>query len=118
MKESKHQTIFNKMLRANPKVGHYELKVIRSFPIKETIFEGHQTKSLSALEEEVQVWKWSDADPRQKMCDSSCFPPLPAYVVFIFNDSYHACRISDVKELIKKGITMKEVLTICEFIFK
>ena len=118
MIESKHQTIFNKMLRSNPKVGHFELKVIKTKVIKENIFEPHQLQSLSALEEGHQVWKTSDADIRQKMCDTSCLPPMPAYVVFVFDGAYHSVRIGDVKDFIKEGITLQQAISMSEFIFK
>lgn len=87
-KEKDYQNLFNKYIRETKFYGFFELKKARlnSFPV--VLVEQHQIDSLLALDSNGLVWKLSDADMRQKPCDSMSIPPLRSYVVVFFSDLF------------------------------
>lgn len=96
-KESKWQIVFNKYLRQERGLnyGFYELKDAAGEYFNYKNFEDHQIESLTSLRWSGLVWKLSDADPRQKPCDTMCVPPLPAYVVIKYPKFFAVITVED-----------------------
>lgn len=89
MKESKNNTILNQYLREKRMYCYYELKVARGNTFSFSLIEENQHEGLIALAKEGMVWKLSDEDSRKKPCDGFCTPPLPAYLVIKFRDTFY-----------------------------
>jgi hypothetical protein len=113
-RESKWQVIFNKYLREERPYGFYELKLANNERLGLAQIEKHQYEALLAVETEGLVWKMSDADPREKPCDTLCIPPGPAYVVVKFDDGFYFIRIKEIENLKENGeIGMSKLTAKC-----
>ncbi len=121
-KEAKWQTLWNQYLRekrdkGEPLYGYFELKQTMKnyFPFSK--IEIHQYDGLQATEKSGLIWKFSDEDSRQKMCDCQCTPPLSSYVVIKFPDAYYMVLINDIVQMREAGhisITLEQAKTIAE----
>ena len=111
MRENKSNTILNQYLREKRLYCYYELKVAtgNTFPFSK--IESNQDQGLPALNKEGLVWKLSDEDSRKKPCDGFCTPPLPAYLVIKFKDTFYfidyewiaGLRASGAKSITEEG---------------
>ena len=97
-------------MTARPRVGHYEVKQTRTDSISFNCLEQVQEESLPGLEENHMYHKYSDADPRQKVCDFSVIPPLPAYVIIKFPKIATFIRIDDFLQ--EKKVSERKSLTV------
>lgn len=103
MKESKNNTILNQYLREKRMYCYYELKVAKGDRFDFSAIEKHQDEALPALEREGLVWKLSDEDSRKKPCDGFCAPPLPAYLVIRFGDTFYFILHSAIAKIRASG---------------
>lgn len=103
--EAKWNTILNQYLREKKLYCYYELKVCitKSFPFSK--IEKHQWEGLQALEQNGLVWKLSDEDQRQKMCDGFSTPPLPSYLVIKWPDGFYFIRFEEILNLMRHDQT-------------
>ncbi len=119
--EAKWQTLFNQYLREMQKKGEmygfYELKQTTKNSLPFSKIEIHQYDGLQATEKSGLVWKFSDNDMRQKVCDCVSVPPLPSYIVIKFPDAYYVIRIRDIVLMRENGgisITQEQAKDIAE----
>ncbi len=89
MRESKSNTVLNAYLREKRIYCYYELKVAKGNTLPFSAIEVNQDEGLPALALSGLVWKLSDEDSRKKPCDGFCTPPLPAYLVIKFAQTYY-----------------------------
>jgi len=104
--EAKSNTILNQYLREKRKEGfycYYELKVAQGNSFQFSKIEEGQDLGLPALENEGLVWKSSDEDSRIKPCDGFSAPPMPAYLVIRFKDSFYFVRYWHIQEMRRNG---------------
>lgn len=80
-REAEFQTVFNRYIRQSDIYGAFELKQTRSNALAFDSVEQHQCDSLMAIEENGLTWKLSDADPREKPCDSIRTKPMDSWIV-------------------------------------
>lgn len=67
--------------------GYIEYKQTKTNTFNLSNFEPHQLASLEACQSNGLVWKISDADPRQKPCDTLSLPPgMTSWVGIIYDD--------------------------------
>lgn len=121
MRESKDNTILNQYLREKRLYCYYELKTVRGDSFAFSKIEKVQDKGLPALELEGLVWKLSDEDSRQKPCDGFSAPPLPAYLVIKFDESFYFLRYETIRKMMdagKKSINQSEVEAFAERIVR
>ncbi len=119
--EAKWQTLFNQYLREMQKKGEmygfYELKQTMKDSLPFSKIEIHQYDGLQATEKSGLVWKFSDDDMRQKVCDCVSVPPLPSYIVIKFPDAYYVIRIRDIVLMRENGgisITLEQASKVAE----
>lgn len=111
MRESKANTLLNQYLREKRMYCYYELKVAKGDRFQFSNIETHQDEGLPALQKEGLVWKLSDEDMRRKPCDGLCTPPLPAYLVIRFGESFYFILYGTIALMRadgKKSITLEE----------
>ncbi len=111
MREAKNNTILNQYLREKRMYCYYELKVAKGNTFNFSKIEDNQDEGLPALAKEGMVWKLSDEDSRKKPCDGFCVPPLPAYLVIKFKDTFYFIpyeRIARSKAAGSKSINRDE----------
>lgn len=92
-KENQSQIIFNQYLREKKMYGFFELKEAKNGIFYFSQIEDHQLDGLSACYKGGLVWKLSDEDRRKKPCDALSIPPLPAYIVIRFENSFYLMHI-------------------------
>ena len=103
-KEAKWNTILNQYLREKRWYIYYELKQTKTNSFQFSKIRENQKDSLPALEKSGLVWKFSDEDSRQKMCDGQCTPPLPTYLIILFNkEEFCFVPQNEIAKLIKQG---------------
>jgi hypothetical protein len=103
MKESKEQTTLNAYLRKARFYCYGELKVMRGNTFNFANIEEGQKEGLPALEQNGLVWKFSDEDRREKMCDFQCTPPLPAYLVIKKQKTFYFMRYELIQKMKSEG---------------
>lgn len=103
MRESKNNTLLNQYLREKRLYCYYELKVAKGPSFSFSKIEKNQDEGLPALEREGLVWKLSDEDSRKKPCDGFCAPPLPAYLVIKFGQTFYFMKYSHIKKMMDAG---------------
>jgi len=116
-RESKEQVVLNQYLREKRFYCYCELKVMKGNTFNFKDIEESQLRGLPALEKNGLVWKLSDADMRQKACDTICTPPLPTYLVIKKDKTFYFMRymvIEAMMELGKKSITLEECKELAE----
>lgn len=121
MKESKDNTILNQYLREKRMYCYYELKTARGNSFAFSKIEDNQDQGLPALEREGLVWKLSDEDSRKKPCDGFCTPPLPAYLVIKFEQTFYFIQykhIQKIRDSGEKSINQDEASTIADKIVR
>lgn len=104
MRESKSNTVLNQYLREKRMYCYYELKVARGGTFPFSKIEDNQDEGLPALAKEGLVWKLSDEDSRKKPCDGMCTPPLPAYLVIKFGDTFYFIEYRYIQEMRRIGL--------------
>jgi len=104
-REAKKTTDLDKMLQKLGIYGAIEYKQTKGNTIRLTDFQPHQIPSLTAFQESGLVWKLSDADPRQKPCDTLSLPPgMTSWVGLIYDDCccfVYLDRIIEYKSIAK-----------------
>lgn len=114
-REAKKTTDLDKML---PKLGIYgaiEYKQTKGNTIRLTDFQPHQIPSLEAFQQSGLVWKLSDADPRQKPCDTLSLPPgMTSWVGLIYDD--RCCFIFVDRILGLKSITKEQAQELATYV--
>lgn len=109
--ESKYNTTLNQYLRQAKLYCYYELKVASGGTFNFKKIEENQDEGLPALANDGLVWKLSDEDSRKKPCDGLCTPPLPAFLIIVFNRTFYFIEysiITKMKNEGRKSITEKE----------
>jgi len=104
MKREQHwNTILNQYLREKKLYCYYELKQTNKeiFPLGK--IRKVQWDGLQSMEKNGLVWKLSDEDSRPKPCDGISTPPLPAYLVIKFKDTFYFIRFEIVVEIRDQG---------------
>lgn len=107
-RESKDNTILNQYLREKRKEGfycYYELKTARGNTFAFSKIEDNQDEGLPALKNEGLVWKLSDEDSRKKPCDGFSAPPLDAYLVIKFGNTFYFIPYNTIQQMRSDGIT-------------
>lgn len=103
MRENKRQIQLNAYLREKKLYGFFELKVAKGNTFNFNDMEQNQYEGLQATVNEGLVWKFSDADPRKKPCDTISVPPLPSYVVIAFDNTMYFIRIEEIVKMRNDG---------------
>src|SRR5665213_2171919 len=88
-REAKYNTLFNKYLRESGMRGYFELKQTKAKSISWFCVQPHQLAGLFAAREGGFIWKLSDEDQRRKPFDCFSTPPLEAYIVIFFTDTFY-----------------------------
>ena len=82
---------------------YYELKVAKGKKFWFSQIEDHQHDALPALQKEGLVWKLSDEDSRRKPCDGFSAPPLPAYLVVLYADTFYLILYAKIARMRATG---------------
>ncbi len=115
MLETKAQVFLGQYLKEKQKVGEmygfYELKIARGNTFNFKKIEVNQNEGLPAANKSGLYWKFSDEDSRQKVCDCVSIPPLTAYLVIKFKQTYYFIWYEHITTMMgsgEKSITEEE----------
>jgi hypothetical protein len=116
-REANKTTILNKALKTLGIYGYIEYKQTRANTFNLSHFEPHQIPSLEACQQSGLVWKLSDADPRQKPCDTLSLPPgMTSWIGIIFDDC--CCFVYLDRILNFKSITKDKAKELATYVVK
>jgi len=119
--EQHWNTVLNAYFREKKLHCYYELKATKTDYLPFSKIEIHQYDGLQATEKSGLVWKFSDEDQREKVCDGFSGPPLPSYIIIKFADGFYFIRIKDIVKMREDGeiaITKGRAEEIAEKIIK
>lgn len=103
-KEAKWNTILNQYFREKKFYCYYELKQTDTESFQFSKIRKCQWDGLGPLEKHGLVWKLSDQDTREKMCDGISTPPLPAYLIIKFKPSFCFIRWEKILALREQDV--------------
>ncbi len=119
-REASKTTDLNKSLSKIGIYGYVEYKQTTKNTFNLSNFESHQLPSLSACQDSGLVWKLSDADPRQKPCDTLSLPPgMTSWIGIIYDDCccfIYLDRILLLKDNGAKSITKEKSTELATYI--
>jgi len=120
-REAHKTTVLNKALQTMNIYGYIEYKQTKTSTFNLSNFEPHQLPSLEACQSNGLVWKISDADPRQKPCDTLSLPPgMTSWIGIIYDDCccfLYLDRVLDYK-LHNKSITKDKAKELATYVVK
>ncbi len=102
--EAKYTTILEQYFKNKVFYCYYEVKQTSTKSFQFSKIRKCQKEGMPAVEKSGLVWKFSDETSREKPIDGQSAPPLPTYLIILFNkEEFCFVPQNEIAKLIKQG---------------